>query len=239
MVVAEPSAAQGPACPPVAKPPQAPPCSADAPPEVKGRKLAIGKNFLQSDVVPCDVRDLWIAAGDERVAVCAKWSVEPAGLATIDKDGRLSVSAGAGGRTLFVTAQLTNDETLSTTITVADASVAPLVGNWHEESRLSCDSKLWLAPPEPIRELHVSASGGFSVTWTPLESYVDYSGDYTYDGNTGALKLANLDGNYVPKDVVTKGTARIENGKLVLSGIWLGTKKGGGETRACGHRFAK
>lgn len=238
MAIAEPVAST-PACPSVAKPAQPTTCTPDVPAEVKDRKLSIGKNFLQSDIVPCDVRDLWIVAGNERVAVCAKWSVEPAGLATIDDNGRLVVSAAAGGRMLFVTARLANDEALSTTIPVADASVAPLVGNWHEEARLSCDSKLWLPPPEPIRELHVSASGGFSVTWTPSESYVDYSGDYTYDGNTGALKLANLAGNYVPKDVVTKGTARVENGKLVLSAIWLGTKQSGGETRACGHRFAK
>ncbi len=227
------------------EPPSPPPCDADVP-NATLDALVIPDGFNAADAVAGDTVELALALpkpgpwGAYRyVRACAKWTVTPAALATVDTHGRVVIGAGAAGKTLTVTAQLANGRVLTTTIAVTKADLAPLVGNWKEDARQTCGGTQWITPEKAIRELHVGANGTFTVTWTPFESYVDYEGTFTWDASTGAMTLKPTKVNYLPSDVVAKGTATIEGGKLVLRGLWLGSAKGATEKPPCAQRFQK
>jgi hypothetical protein len=227
--------------------PPAPPCDANVP-KATLDALLIANGFNSADVVAGDTLNLELATRGpgpwnpfHYVRACAKWSVAPAGLATVDDNGEVVIGAGAAGKTITVSAKFANGRVVSTTIAVTKAEMAALVGNWKEDARQACGSAQWVAPQKEkaIRELHVSANGTFTVTWMPFESYVDYRGTFTWDASTGAMSLSPAKVNYLPADVVAKGTAKIEGGKLVLRGLWLGSAKGLAETAACAQRFQK
>jgi hypothetical protein len=104
----------------------------------------------------------------------------------------------------------------------------PLVGTWFEESQLV--NGQWIKPGEPIQQLRFDPDGSFSVTWHPFETYMDYWGHYDADPMSDRLVLTIKGGNYVPADfagIAPRGFYSMDNrGRLVLSGISLGTPKG-------------
>ncbi len=95
-----------------------------------------------------------------------------------------------------------------------------------------------ILPETPIGELIFEADGTFSVTWTPFEVYRDYWGDYSFDLASGRIDLAIRGGNYIPIDArLQGGRFSIENSRLRLDGIWLGSPLDGPLTGRCGHVF--
>ncbi len=116
----------------------------------------------------------------------------------------------------------------------------PLVGTWHEQAQLVCDTEQEIRPAQPIGELRFNAAGAFDVTWTPFEVYVDYWGTYRYDPAQGTLELEITGGNYVPKNVDTKGRVSFDQqGRLLLHQMWLGNPSDVSNPVAnCGHVFA-
>jgi hypothetical protein len=214
--------------------------------DAPGHPLVIETPFNEPDFTAGESRELRVgyvgpASFDpfHVVHACVSWSVDPPDAAKVDADGRLQIAPTAAGKTLTVTATRTNGAVVTRTIQVVASRVAGIVGNWSEDAWLPCGSTTWAAPPHPIRELHLAASGDLSVTWSPFESYVDYWGSYVWDPATSAITLTVTGGNYVPPDLRTHGTASAENGALVLRGVWLGSALGAGGMRACAQRFKR
>lgn len=114
---------------------------------------------------------------------------------------------------------------------------SPLVGIWHETAQLSCGLGQ-IDPPVPIGELEFESNGTFAVTWHPFEQYYDYWGDYTVDFETGAITLEITGSNDLPAGFDGVGEVRIDpDGKLVLTGVWLGTPSYEVFSAQCGHVF--
>jgi hypothetical protein len=218
-------------------------CDAELPADSAARLHVEGSG---RDVGPGDRVELRVGhhtdpgAPMERSNACVNWSVDEAGMATIDAAQQtLTVLPGAKG-TLHVRARVIGTATVvAGELVIIPKELAPLVGLWKEEARLDCRTRKWVTPPQPIRELHVRAEGKLLVTWTPFEVYYDYAAAFTWDPASGKMALA-VDGvNYRPPDVHATGTARIEKGALLFEGIWLGSAKGQTETPACAHRFVR
>jgi len=115
----------------------------------------------------------------------------------------------------------------------------PLVyGYWVEEAQFACGTGQEVAPERPIQELLFKADHTFSVTWTPFERYKDYWGEYSYDPAQGRLDLTVTGGNNVPSDLDGSGAFSFDaQGRLILTGIWLGSPSDGVTPAKCGHRF--
>jgi hypothetical protein len=173
------------------------------------------------------------------VDACTTWSVEPSEGATISPDGELTIDPTTPGGAVFrVTADVEDGrQQVSADVTVYDPAENPLVGTWHEEAQVACGSQAEVAPEKPIQELRFFADGRVNVTWAPFETYVDYSGTYTFSED-GSIELSIAGGNYTPDDLDGTGRFTIdEEGCLVLEDMWLGSPEDGGDTTNCGHRF--
>lgn len=197
---------------------------------------------------PGDALELYVA----RMVCCVfweeveqpfMWSVEPSGAATIDGAGRLVVGADvASGTILTVSAMPESGPPLAATIYVYTLEANPFVGQWMEEMQFDCQTGAEVVPATPIRELVFFADNTFQVTWFPFEAYVDYTGRYFFDLAAGTLTISAEYLNYLPDDLDGDGTFSLdEQGRLVLSDIWLGTPPPRGQSGppACGHRFAR
>lgn len=78
----------------------------------------------------------------------------------------------------------------------------------------------------------------FAVTFQPFETYKDYWGTYTFDAASGALRLTVTGGNNVPPNLDLEGTARVENGHVVLDDVFLGNPRVSAPPRgACKYVF--
>ena len=78
---------------------------------------------------------------------------------------------------------------------------------------------------KPIGELEFRASGWFSVTWTPFETYRDYVGEYSFDPPKHALSLKITGGAFVPRIFHGQGTYKLLDDKtLELRGLYLGSQ---------------
>jgi hypothetical protein len=128
----------------------------------------------------------------------------------------------------------------------------PLEGFWTEIAQLTCLGTE-VPPAEPIQELHFeltsygldkTLTGTFSVTWYPIERYVDYRGTLAGRGHQNGffdLEIASVS-PYRPDGVdVTGGTFTHCRDELVLRDIWLGALPNAspGWVPMCGHRFKK
>lgn len=109
-----------------------------------------------------------------------------------------------------------------------------------------------MPPADTIEELHFTLTsisldkqltGEFSVTWSPIENYIDYSGTFVGHGaQNGSLSLTvGSTNNYEPDDVDADGNFEHCNDELVLRNIWLGTarNKSPSPIPMCGQRFKK
>lgn len=72
----------------------------------------------------------------------------------------------------------------------------------------------------------LGAKGGFSVSWTLVESYVDFWGSYVVDAANDAIVLKVDGGNHVPADFDGQGTFSASANELVLRQLWLGSPSG-------------
>jgi hypothetical protein len=175
------------------------------------------------------------------VAADATWSVTPADGAHIDPDtGILNIDATTSSGSVFtVQAEIEGGRhVVATRVKIFTPETNPLIGYWHEEAQLTCESGAEVAPAMPIRELIFDPDGSFAVTWVPFESYKDYWGTYTFDLAQGTLELTVTGGNTVPPDVDGEGRfARDATGALILTDLWLGTPSLESGPPNCGHRF--
>jgi hypothetical protein len=197
---------------------------------------------------PGESRDLTIGTMEccyvfEPVEAKVTWSVQPTEGATIDpQTGLLTIDPSvASGAVFTVSADVENGRrVVSGEVHVYTPEANPLVGLWREEVQFACGSGEEIVPEERIGELEFEADGTFSVTWHPFEIYHDYWGTYSYDLEAGTLDLVASGGNYIPTDLVGTGSFVIdEEGRLILSEIWLGSPRGQENQFNCGHRFAR
>lgn len=109
-------------------------------------------------------------------------------------------------------------------------------GCWTETAQLDCATGQKFEPEEIIEEFRLTSDGDFSVTWSPFEHFVDYAGLYQVSEKNGTIEFTV--GDNAPPNVDGQGIFTItDQGKLILENIWLGTRKQGNVTEACGHIF--
>jgi len=176
----------------------------------------------QRDVGPLGVRD--------HDPLClSRWSIEgPAMLAT--DHGSLTIRPDAPAGAEIVLRYQVGSEPVLARLRVEARDLVPLGGRWSQTAAAGCEAL------EPVRELEFGRDR-FSVTFIPFETYNDYWGRYSYDPRTGALRLTVENGNNVPGGLDLEGTARIEDGHLVLEGLFLGDRYGGVPEHGCRYRF--
>jgi len=127
---------------------------------------------------------------------------------------------------------------MSVTFLVFDRKENPLVGNWHQEGSLTCAGEKLPIVTEPIRELVITADGGFRITWHPFESYVDYWGRYEHDTSTGTIRMKVDSGNFLPSDFRGIGRFSVDiHGVLTLDHVWLGSRTASKKPRSCSYQF--
>ena len=115
----------------------------------------------------------------------------------------------------------------------------PLLGRWHEIAWVNCATGQEVSPDDPIRELVFQSDGTVTVTWHPIETYVDYRGTYE-SSESGAMKIVITWSAYAPGDFDGDGTYQIDDGgNLLLADMWLGSPKQTQGLNGCGHRFEK
>lgn len=112
----------------------------------------------------------------------------------------------------------------------------PWTGCWVEVARLGCETGQEHVPEQPIEEFRLTSPGVYSVTWSPFEFFVDYSGRYEVNAEKGAIEL--LASERVPPDFQGRGTFSLtDQGELSLQGVWLGAREAESVDQGCGHRF--
>jgi len=115
----------------------------------------------------------------------------------------------------------------------------PVLGRWREIAWEDCATGQEVSPDDPIRELVFKSDGTVTVTWHPIETYVDYKGTYELS-EPGAMKIVITWSAYAPGDFDGDGTYQIDDGgNLLLADMWLGSPKNTRGLNGCGHRFEK
>ncbi len=106
----------------------------------------------------------------------------------------------------------------------------PIVGTWEEYTSVSCDNEI-IDSKNKFQELVFEPNNKFTFTWTPFETYIDYWGSYSYDANSGELKMKITGGNFVPVDADLEGKVTLQNGgRTSLEGIYFGSLANQSET---------
>jgi hypothetical protein len=115
----------------------------------------------------------------------------------------------------------------------------PLLGRWHETAWIDCATGQEEMPNDPIRELAFQSDGTVTVTWHPIETYVDYRGTYE-SSELARMEIVMTWSAYAPGDFDGVGTYEIDDGgDLVLADMWLGSPKQTQGLNGCGHRFER
>jgi hypothetical protein len=115
----------------------------------------------------------------------------------------------------------------------------PLLGRWREIARVNCANGQEESPEDPIGELAFQSDGTVTVTWHPIERYVDYRGTYELSEPAG-MKIVITWSAYAPADFDGVGTYQIDDaGNLLLADMWLGSPKQTQGFNGCGHHFEK
>ena len=105
-----------------------------------------------------------------------------------------------------------------------------LTGAYSQQGLEGCQA------PDPVGELEFSPGNRFAVTFRPFESYRDYWGSYSFDPATRRLAMKVEGGNFVPEGLDLEGEAELVAGRLVLRGVFLGSR-GGAPQQGCTYRF--
>lgn len=147
------------------------------------------------------------------VECLSNWSVSPKGSATLAKDrSKLVIHRDAKpGSDIIVSARFGPFQ-VNGAFRVVGRDESVLTGKYSQRTADNCGNS------KPVRELVFDSRGNYSVTHQPFETYVDYSGTYQWDSNTGALRLFSKGDSSTP---MKEGTARFEGTRLVLEGIVL------------------
>jgi len=115
----------------------------------------------------------------------------------------------------------------------------PLLGRWHETAWIDCSTGEEEIPDDPIRELAFRSDGTVTVTWHPIETYVDYRGTYELS-EPARMEIVVTWSAYAPGDFDGVGTYEIDDGgNLLLADMWLGSPKETQGLDGCGHRFER
>lgn len=172
-------------------------------------------------------------------ACLADLRVTPAEFARVSAGGDgLIVSPDAPVGTLLTVEGESTVGPVRAGVRVVSREAALLIGTWSQ-SRVDCGPAP--APVDPVRELGFAADGGFSLTWTPFETYTDYWGRYVHDAATGALRLEIEGANRPSPAPVLTGVLRVsEDGRrLTLTGADLGDGRPPVPERRCRYEFGK
>ena len=163
------------------------------------------------DQMPAGYRDL----PDECLS---EWAIEgPADLAADHRSLTIRPDAPPGSE--IVLRYSVKGEAVVSRLRVVARDAVVLTGRWGQSAASGCEAL------EPVRELEFGPDR-FAVTFAPLETYKDYWGTYSFNPATGALRLMVDGGNSVPPGLDLEGTARLEDGRLVLEGMFLGDLHG-------------
>jgi hypothetical protein len=177
------------------------------------------------------------------VPACATWTIEPENKgARVGATGLLRVEDGTPAGSVFtVTANIEQGRAeRKVTVYVYDQQTHPLVGLWRQQAQFDCDSGEEMSLTQPIHEVEFRASGRFSVTWTPFETYRDYWGLYTTDVSAGSVVLRIDGGNYQPVRFRGEGTFVLsKNGTLELRGAFLGDPRSYGTEAPAPEKIGK
>ena len=129
-----------------------------------------------------------------------------------------------------------------------------LIGNWWESEWKLCHPVAQLTGDrmDPlIQSLIFRADGHFSVTWPgggaespgrPGEPFIwlpDYSGRYTILPYFNGIRLIFESGIHSPRDFSGEGNFAINDNKLVLRNLWLGTYKAKEKPDICEMTFKR
>ena len=131
-----------------------------------------------------------------------------------------------------------------------------LVGIWWESEWKLCHPAGQLTAEQmdaPIESLVFQNDGRFSVTWRgggarayngpsskPVHvSLPDYSGRYATSPDSGTIRMTFEGGIYTPRDFSGEGGFQIDEGKLVLTRVWLGTYKAKQKPDICEMTFSR
>lgn len=139
-------------------------------------------------------------------------------------------------------------ETMNTTTRKA------LIGNWWESERKFCHPAAQLTAEQmdpPIQTLAFQEDGRFSVTWRgggaespgrPGERFIwvpDYSGRFSIDSYQNVIHFTVENGIRSPRDFSGHGAFQIDDNKLVLHNVWLGTYKAEQKPDICEMTFKR
>jgi hypothetical protein len=157
------------------------------------------------------------------------WSVTGPGRLSRDRTA-LSIAADAPvGSTIVVTFVYRNSPVVARLEVIGREAVV-LTGTWSQKSVEGCIGA------ETVGELEFAPDNVFSVTFVPFETYRDYWGHYSYDADSGAIRLNVEGGNLVPDGLDLEGAAELAGGRLRLSGVSLGGR-GAGVSGSCTYIF--
>jgi hypothetical protein len=176
----------------------------------------------QRDQMPAGYRDL--------PAECLSgWAIEGPADLSADRQS-LTIRPDAPPGSDIVLRYSVKGEPVVSRFRVVARDAVVLTGRWGQSEATGCEAL------EPVRELEFGPER-FSVTFMPFESYKDYWGTYRFDAATGALRLTVDGGNSTPPGLDLEGTARLEDGHLVLDGMFLGDRAGRVPEHSCRYRF--
>jgi hypothetical protein len=164
------------------------------------------------------------------------WRVSSAAVTLSADHERLTVAADATpGETVEISALMAGRR-VTVSVRMVGATEISLTGYWSQKA---VDCAGGRQPSEPVRELHFDDKGGYSVTFTPFESYKDYWGAFALDAATGDLVMTYDGGNRGADGLDLAGKASLGEGdQLVLDGVFLGDRQDP-VTRSCRYVFAR
>ncbi|MCW3837572.1 hypothetical protein ACFQ1E_16120 [Sphingomonas canadensis] len=159
---------------------------------------------------------------DEPAACTGDWQVSHPKMVTVAADRRsLIISKKAKPGTVVTISYLARGQRRSAQIRIVSKDAIVLTGTRTQTAMEGCPNA------QPVGELEFRDDGGFSVTFEPFETYRDYWGRFTFDPASGTVEMTTSGGNFVPPDLKLKGKATLDaGGRLVLSGVHLGTRNG-------------
>jgi len=131
-----------------------------------------------------------------------------------------------------------------------------VVGTWWESEWKLCRPAAQLTADQvdlPIESLIFLDNGQYSVTWKgggaraygdptgkiPHTAVPDYSGKYAIQPDHSSIHLTFEPGIYTPRDFSGDGVVWIDDNKLVLRNVWLGTYKAKQKPDICEMTFKR